>query len=236
MGEVVRTRTRSRSGVYARGEDTRRRILETALEIFATQGYEGTSTRLLAERAGVNLPAIQYYFGSKEGLYRAVINDIIGHTEAHMAPLAHKTRAMLANPDISRAELLELLCQTLEAFVALVTGGPQVESKRLLFARAEVEDTPGLDELHENGRQQIFEPCLDLIGRLLGQSPEDEATVLRTMAVIGQVTIFCHNSVQLLLKTAEFTPERVRAIQALVRAHTMAVFAAQQSISPNQSE
>jgi TetR/AcrR family transcriptional regulator, regulator of cefoperazone and chloramphenicol sensitivity len=232
-GEV---RNRSRPGAYARGEDTRRRILETALEMFATHGYEGASTRLLAERAGVNLPAIQYYFGSKEGLYRAIISDIISHTEAHMAPLSLKMRAMLADPGISRAELLELLCQMLEAFVALVTGGPQVESKRLFFARAEVEDTPGLEELHENGRQQIFEPCLDLIGRLLGRSPEDEATVLSTMAVIGQVTIFCHNKVQHLLKTPEFTPERVRAIQALVRSHTMAVFAAQQSISPNQSE
>ena len=228
--------SRSRPGVYARGEDTRRRILETALEMFATHGYEGTSTRLLAEGAGVNLPAIQYYFGSKEGLYRAVISDIIDHTEAHMAPLALRTRAMLADPGVSPTELLELLCQTLEAYVALVTGGPHVESKRLLFARAEIEDTPGLEELHENCRQQIFQPCLDLISRLLGQSPEDEATVLRTMAVIGQVTIFCQNGVQHVLKTAEFTPELVRVIRALVRAHTMAVFAAQQSIFPNQSE
>lgn len=199
-------------------------------------GYEGASTRLLAERAGVNLPAIQYYFGSKEGLYRAVVSDIIDQTEAHMAPLTFKMRAMLANPAISRAELLELLCQMLEAFVTLVTDGPQVESKRLLFARAEVEDTPGLEELHENGRRQIFQPCLDLISRLLGRAPEDEATVLCTMAVIGQVTIFCHNKVQHLLKTTEFTPARVHAIQALVRSHTMAIFASQQSIPPNLSE
>jgi AcrR family transcriptional regulator len=229
-------RSRSRSGVYARGEDARRRILEAALEMFAVHGYEGASTRLLAERAGVNLPAIQYYFGSKEGLYRAVVGDIVDQTEAHMAPLSSKMRAMLASSAISRAELLELLCEMLEAFVALVTGGPQVESKRLLFARAEVEATPGLEELHENGRRQIFQPCLDLVSRLIGRPPEDEATVLCTMAVIGQVTIFCHNKVQHLLKTAEFTPERVRAIQALVRSHTMAIFAAQQPIPANQSE
>lgn len=227
---------RPRPGVYARGEDTRRRILEAALEMFATLGYEGASTRLLAERAGVNLPAIQYYFGSKEGLYRAVIGDIINHTEAHMAPLARRMQDMLADPAISRDELLELLCQVLEAFVALVTGGPQVESKRQLFARAEVEDTPGLAELHENGRRQVFLPCLELISRLLGRSSDDEEMLLCTMAVIGQVTIFCHNSVQHVLKTAEFTPERVHAIQGLVRAHTKAIFAPHQTVSPNQSE
>lgn len=66
---------RVRPKTQTRGEDTRRRILEAALEIFAAQGYEGASTRALAERAGVNLPAIQYYFGSKEGLYLAVLEE-----------------------------------------------------------------------------------------------------------------------------------------------------------------
>src|SRR5690242_6664520 len=112
---------RQRPGAYARGEDTRRRILETALDIFAAEGYEGASTRLLAERAGVNLPAIQYYFGSKEGLYRAVVEHIVQRNEAQMAPLAVKVRAALAHPETPAKELLELLCNMLEAFVTLIS-------------------------------------------------------------------------------------------------------------------
>src|SRR5215469_18226795 len=103
--------SRYRPGTQTRGEDTRRRILETALEIFAAEGYEGASTRHLAERAGVNLPAIQYYFGSKEGLYRAVIEHIVQHNEAHMAPLAARGRAALANPKSEPDLLLALLCE-----------------------------------------------------------------------------------------------------------------------------
>ncbi|MEA2815035.1 MAG: TetR/AcrR family transcriptional regulator, regulator of cefoperazone and chloramphenicol, partial [Rhodospirillaceae bacterium] len=79
---------RGRPATQARGEDTRRRILETALDLFAAQGYEGASTRQIAEGAGVNLPAIQYYFGNKEGLYRAIIDDITADTDRHMAALA----------------------------------------------------------------------------------------------------------------------------------------------------
>src|SRR5260370_11343639 len=94
-----------RPGSQARGEDTRRRILDAALEVFAAEGYEGASTRRLAERAGVNLPAIPYYFGSKEGLYRAVIGRIIRDTEAHMAPLAARVEAALARHDTPREEL-----------------------------------------------------------------------------------------------------------------------------------
>jgi len=146
---MVHLFTRHRPGAQSRGEDTRRRILETALQVFAIDGYDGASTRQLAERAGVNLPAIQYYFGSKEGLFRAVIDSIIERTEQHMEPLAGEVRAALARADTPRDVLLELLCRMLEAFVSLVTGGPHVEAKRLLFARSEVEDTPGLELLHE---------------------------------------------------------------------------------------
>ncbi|HEY6981910.1 CerR family C-terminal domain-containing protein [Reyranella sp.] len=214
---------RQRSGAYARGEDTRRRILETALEIFAAEGYEGASTRHLAERAGVNLPAIQYYFGSKEGLYRAVIEHIVQHNEAHMAPLAVKVRAALAHPDTAAEELLELLCEMLEAFVALISGGRQNESRRLLYARAEIERTAGLELLHKTGMRQIFEPCLALVARLLGRSTEDQAIVLRTVALIGQVTIFCNRGVREALGLDLFSEERVRAVQALVRSHSKAI-------------
>jgi TetR/AcrR family transcriptional regulator, regulator of cefoperazone and chloramphenicol sensitivity len=221
MNQIV---SRHRPGTHARGEDTRRRILDAALELFAAEGYDGASTRLLAERAGVNLPAIQYYFGSKEGLYRAVIDSIIEHTEAVMAPLATRVKAALAGPDTPREELLELLCLMLEAFVALVSNGKQIEAKRLFFARAEVEDTPGLERLHESGMRQIFQPCLDLIARLLGRSTEDRETVLRALTVFGQVTIFCDKPVRRILHLGELTDDYVHAIQHLVRSQTLAIF------------
>ena len=214
---------RQRLGSYARGEDTRRRILEAALEIFAAEGYEGTSTRLLAERAGVNLPAIQYYFGSKEGLYRAVIEHIVQHKEAHMAPLTGKVRAALADPNTPSETLLGLLCEMLERFVSLISGGEQNEARRLFYARAEIEQTAGLDLLHKNGMRLIFEPCLILVARLLGTSTEDSQTLLRTLALMGQVTIFCNHCVRQTLQLGELHDERVREIQALVRSHTQAI-------------
>ena len=52
--------------------ETRTRILDVAEELFMQHGFEGTSMRLLTAKAGVNLAAVNYHFGSKDALVEAV--------------------------------------------------------------------------------------------------------------------------------------------------------------------
>ena len=53
---------------------TRTRILDAAEELFMQHGFEGASMRMLTARAGVNLAAINYHFGSKHALIEAVFH------------------------------------------------------------------------------------------------------------------------------------------------------------------
>ncbi len=55
--------------------DCRTNLIVSATPLFAGKGFNGVSVRELASAAGVNLSMISYYFGSKEGLYAAVLND-----------------------------------------------------------------------------------------------------------------------------------------------------------------
>src|SRR3954471_22259676 len=54
-----------------KGEETRAQILETALDLFRERGYEETTMRAIAERAGVALGNAYYYYRSKEHLIQA---------------------------------------------------------------------------------------------------------------------------------------------------------------------
>jgi len=56
------------------GADSRERILVAALEAFASNGFDGATTREIAASAGVNLGLIQYYFGGKAKLWRAAVD------------------------------------------------------------------------------------------------------------------------------------------------------------------
>ncbi|WP_262695806.1 TetR/AcrR family transcriptional regulator [Kordiimonas aquimaris] len=52
------------------------KILEAAESVFAVNGFNGASVGLIAERANVPKPNVYYYFGTKEDLYRRVIEDV----------------------------------------------------------------------------------------------------------------------------------------------------------------
>nr|WP_319565395.1 CerR family C-terminal domain-containing protein [uncultured Rhodoferax sp.] len=67
--------TPGRMPVRMDGQQARVRLLDAGLTLFADKGFANTSTREIAQAAQVNVAAISYYFGDKEGLYRAVYTD-----------------------------------------------------------------------------------------------------------------------------------------------------------------
>jgi AcrR family transcriptional regulator len=52
--------------------DKKDHILDVAERVFSEKGFDGASTRLISGEAGVNMAMLNYYFGSKEGLFLAV--------------------------------------------------------------------------------------------------------------------------------------------------------------------
>src|ERR1700679_2978461 len=79
-------------GGYARGEETRARIIDTALRVFGEAGFNEASTRQIAADGGVNPPALQYYFGGKEGLHRACAQFIIDRMMVIVSPALTRAR------------------------------------------------------------------------------------------------------------------------------------------------
>lgn len=73
-------------------EQTRRAILDCALEVFAERGFDGATTREIAGRADVNHAMINYYFQSKDQLWRDAVALLFDRLTAHIgithAPLA----------------------------------------------------------------------------------------------------------------------------------------------------
>lgn len=63
-------------------KSTRATIFKVAARLFAEKGFNGVSVREISEQSRVTKPTIYYYFGNKEGLYKALIEEGLAyHTE-----------------------------------------------------------------------------------------------------------------------------------------------------------
>ena len=105
--------------------ETRTRILDAAEELFMQHGFEGTSMRHLTARAGVNLAAVNYHFGSKEELFRAVVRRV-------MAPVTDEHRQRIEKLEGREPSVKELLEGFVTPFTRLMSGQEDRSLARLV--------------------------------------------------------------------------------------------------------
>jgi AcrR family transcriptional regulator len=99
---------------HERGRDTRSRLRELALQLFAEQGYEKTSLREIAERLGVTKAALYYYFKSKEDIVRSLVEDYVADLDELIAWGKSQPRTPAVRAEIVRR------------YLRIVAGGTEV--------------------------------------------------------------------------------------------------------------
>ncbi len=214
------------AGGYARGEETRARIITTALRVFGEEGFNQASTRQIAADAGVNPPALQYYFGGKEGLHRACAQFIIDRMLRIISPALTQAREIRSSA--RREQAIDGLCALLDAMAdGLVAAGSESWSRFITRGKADGAG-PAMGMLRENIGQPIFQAVASLIALVIDRDPADEVTRIKAAAILGQVSTFHTNRDSTLdaLKWPDYHAQRLQMIKTVIREHTRAILEA----------
>lgn len=192
MSQVKRLR-RPPAGGYARGDETRERIIAAAVTLFGERGFAGASTRDIATAAGVNAPALQYYFENKEGLYQACAEHIANDLKARFEPAMRQARDALKN-NAGTDALIEAFLGIKAVMLESVLMQPFASSRRLFVARELADEEPQLASklLHRRLKQPLNKISADLLARITGVGPNDSITRIRLLTLKGQVMPFYH--------------------------------------------
>jgi len=177
-----------------RRADPRERLLRTAVDIFGRYGFDGASTRMLADAAGVNLQAIPYYFGGKEGLYIAAADYIGTLISAHVAGLRDTVRGRFETADrdgepIGQAEAQMLLTRIAETMAALFISDESEPWARFLI-REQMEPTEAFQRVYGGVMKPMLEVSGRLVGILVGEDPQSNHVKLRTLSLLGGMMVF----------------------------------------------
>ena len=206
------------SGGYARGEATRLRIIGTALDVFGALGCEEASTRLIADRAGVNLAALHYYFAGKGGVYRACAEHIASYGEQMIGPFLARLETPLANPRLTRRQLRALLHQTLDGFADLLVSPREPPTWIAFVLREQMNPTAAYAVLHERVSGRLIGAVAALVGRLIDRPADAEETILRTLTMFGPLMVFrrARGAALLALGWPDFAGDRLALIKAVL--------------------
>jgi AcrR family transcriptional regulator len=166
---------------------TRNRIIKAAAPIFAEHGYEGASIRRIVAKADVNQAAINYHFGSKEELYRAVLRMAL---EA----LQHADGVALSDAGAGRdAALRAFVRRQLQPML----GRDELSRYLRIFNWETVRPTPVFRKFMAEEARPYLASAAVLVRRYLPSEASDEEAMVAALWLFGQCSIFVRNCEQL---------------------------------------
>lgn len=153
---------RPKNGGYLCGDDMQMRIMLAAVKVFADDGYESASTRRIAAAAGINHPALHYYFDSKDGLHQACGLLLSEMVEQSLSGDMSRAEMVLASGKC--AEAATELCSLLEIFVEKSLGAANTHDWSRFFIRLQYD---GNGPANAVVNERVFVPLCKLCAGLL---------------------------------------------------------------------
>ncbi|HWU25787.1 MAG TPA: CerR family C-terminal domain-containing protein [Rhizomicrobium sp.] len=207
-------------GAYARGEETRRRIVSTAIGLFGEHGFDGVSVREIAAKADVPPPSLQYYFGAKEGLYDACFQHIEAAGLRALGPALAAAEALLEKPQ-STTRLIEAYWQVLDRLVDFLLRGPEA-TKRAVFMFHYAQSAKSQASRERVGGR-MWHCFTGLVVAICGYQIATEDARLIAAAINGQLfAVYLGRShLKLLTGWDSMTPSHLETLKRLIREQTI---------------
>jgi AcrR family transcriptional regulator len=205
MAEHERTRRERESRTESRGDlETRTRVLNAAARLFAERGFARVTVRDICKKARANVAAVNYHFGDKDGLYRAVMQTAMetmqGTTEAARAagcnlPAEQRLRAYVT------------------VFAERLLGVHHETWIHQLMMREMADPTPALGVV----AQEVLKPRMlylcGVIAEIVGRQADDPVVVRCALSVTSQFnSLLWTKSVGELLNSPAAVPDDVKQI------------------------
>lgn len=200
--------------IKQKDENSKQKILNTALKLFANKGFDGVSIREICKEAGVNLCMVSYYFGGKKELYEGIIQNLIEQQ------IVYAKTFMDFDIDLSKVskkEKVELLFLMLDKFIEFFYSHISNDLMTLLVKE------------HQNPDFSIDPPVLRCLRKLLSgifdKQENDRWVIYKTLSILSLVNspcVFKGFSLRL-LGQEEFVQEDIKIIKDNVKTYINAL-------------
>lgn len=185
-------------------DNSKDRILKAAVKLFAQKGFESASTREICREAGANLCMISYYFGGKQELYNAIIENLIEKQTNYARTFLDLNLDLNKLTKQEKIQLLfDLVNKIVDFFYSNVTGD------LIIFLLKEQQKSSFI------GKSPAFDFLRKLIANIFDKQPEDKDIIYKTLFILAQINcarVFPAFSLRL-INQENFTDEDIKRIK-----------------------
>lgn len=196
-------------------ENSKEKILNTAIKLFAQKGFDGTSIREICKSANINICMISYYFGGKQELYQEIITNLIKSQNAYLESFLDIDEDF---SNKSKKELIEKLQIVLEKLIDYFYSN--ISSDLIAFLVKE----------QQKSDFEVKPPAIiylrRLVATILNKQTNDKEVIFKVLFLISQI-----NSPKILttfslkvLNQKEFTNEDIQIIKNNIKTYVKATF------------
>ena len=181
-------------------------IVKIAGKLFVENGFQKTTVRQICKNAGVNINAINYYFGDKRKLYISVLRYY-----HDVASKKYPSDRGIKESDSPENKLKSYIHSVI---VHIFEEGPSTWFYKLL-AREYIEPTSALDMMMKAAFRPSYEMLASIVKEILGEKATEKTAYLCAMSIVGQCLYF-RNSPQIvgrLLKNKKFDKNELLEIE-----------------------
>ena len=174
----------------SRGDVARTRLIEAGLQCFADRGLEGVTIREIARISGQNSAAITYYFGGKEGLYRAVLEAVM-HFFRKNVLLAEQAMGNASALRVMSPGLAVIILKRIQRNFAMgILTDAKAAQFAMLMVREQTQPTAAFEALYRDTVEPMHRMLSHILAKITGDDPDSPKAVLRAHALIGQLQSF----------------------------------------------
>lgn len=200
-----------RQRLESESSETRGRLLTVGTRLFAENGLKGVSIRELCAEAGANIAAVHYYFGGKEGLYRAIFEDTLDEDESRFQVAMDNINTVIDNANGDRNQLGVALELYIKTFFARF---PLNERKRwfsVLVMRELSFPGQGFDLICERRAKPSQQVLSRIVAAAGGIDENSEVARLQAHALNGTImgVIISRNILLRTMQWQDFTPDKL---------------------------
>ena len=168
------------SEIKPASEQTRMRLLDAAREVFSQQGFQGATIREICRRADANVAAVNYHFGSKDGLLAEALN---------FAPLAALQQANVQSAECPSIRLRLFV----RDFMLMLLDEKKSSSPCRIMARELADPTPALDQIVSQAIAPLHEFLGNLVREVIGKNVAEPELRRCVHSILGQCLFYRHS-------------------------------------------